>query len=114
MRELWDISASCHKDLGHELEDTDLVYTVGSEMKKYLELADKQSFVSSRQAGKSLVKKIKENKAQKYIILVKWSQNTIFTEEAIKELLADKKDVKKLVRQSDDWMKRKEIFFKSL
>ena len=113
MRELWDVSAQSHEDIGHELEEFDLVYTVWPEMKQYLWVQNAESFLSSCEAGKHLAKKIwKQNDA--YIILVKWSQNTIFTEEAIKELLADKKDVSKLVRQSDDWIKRKEVFFKSI
>lgn len=43
-------------------------------------------------------------------ILVKGSQNTIYLEEIVKELLADKNDVSKLCRQSKYWYSLKNQF----
>lgn len=43
-------------------------------------------------------------------ILVKGSQNTIYLEEIVKELLADKNDVSKLCRQSSYWISTKDKF----
>jgi hypothetical protein len=48
------------------------------------------------------------------MIYVKWSQNTIFLEEGIKEFLASDEDRGKLCRQSAEWMRKKEHFFSSL
>ena len=48
---------------------------------------------------------MEEHKDEKFIILFKWSQNTIFLEEAIKEVLKNKEDEKELVRQESYWKK---------
>ena len=47
----------------------------------------------------------------KWIILFKWSQNTIFLEEAVKQVLANKEDSKHLTRQSDRWMQKKSYLY---
>jgi hypothetical protein len=41
------------------------------------------------------------------VVLAKGSQNGVFAEEAIKQLLANKNDESKLVRQSAFWMAKK-------
>ena len=51
-----------------------------------------------------------EKSNEKYIVLFKWSQNTIFTEEALKEVLADKRNAKRLVRQDDYWLENKKNY----
>jgi hypothetical protein len=48
------------------------------------------------------------------IVYAKWSQNTIFLEEGLKYLLDNPWDEKKLPRQSESWMEKKEMFFRSL
>lgn len=48
---------------------------------------------------------------EKWIILFKGSQNTIFLEEAVKQVLANKADVKYLTRQSDRWMEKKSYLY---
>ncbi len=53
-----------------------------------------------------------KNKKEKHIIIFKWSQNTIFMEEAIKFVLKNKDDSIKLCRQEYFWIKRKKDFFK--
>ena len=45
------------------------------------------------------------------IVLVKGSQNGVFAEEAVKDLLANHKDSNKLVRQSRAWLKIKQRKF---
>jgi hypothetical protein len=47
-------------------------------------------------------------------VFVKWSQNTIFLEEWIKEFLFDLRDSSKLCRQSDEWLKIKKQFFETV
>jgi len=54
---------------------------------------------------------LKDNIPQNSLVLVKGSQNTIFLEEAIKYLLKDKEDEKKLCRQDDYWLKIKKLNF---
>jgi len=57
------------------------------------------------------LKKYLENTDEKFVILFKGSQNTIFTEEALKEVLLNTEDKARLVRQSDDWIEKKNNFF---
>ena len=69
--------------------------------------------LSSRILGKEI--QVALEKTQKpTLIYVKWSQNTIFLEEGIKEFLADLKDEVLLCRQSDEWKKKKEEFFRKI
>ena len=44
-------------------------------------------------------------------ILFKGSQNGVFLEESIKPILSNRNDHKFLVRQSNEWMKKKESQF---
>ena len=54
-------------------------------------------------------KEIEENPP---LIVFKGSQNTIFLEEAVKELLKDSADAKQLTRQSKWWLRtKKKCFF---
>lgn len=48
---------------------------------------------------------------EKWIILFKGSQNTIFLEEAVKQVLANKEDVKYLTRQSEWWVQKKSYLY---
>ncbi|MBI2443239.1 MAG: hypothetical protein HYV40_05025 [Candidatus Levybacteria bacterium] len=57
-------------------------------------------FDNAKRAGEYL----KDHLPINAIVLVKGSQNTIFLEEAIKYILADREDAKKLTRQSSFWL----------
>jgi hypothetical protein len=46
------------------------------------------------------------------LLVCKWSQNTIFLEEAVKHFLLNPEDQKELTRQSDRWMSTKKKYFK--
>jgi UDP-N-acetylmuramoyl-tripeptide--D-alanyl-D-alanine ligase len=48
------------------------------------------------------------------MIYVKGSQNTIFLEEAIEMLLLHPADTARLCRQTPEWKRKKEEFFRSL
>lgn len=48
------------------------------------------------------------------IVYVKWSQNTIFLEEWVKEFLENPIDIPLLCRQSQDWLRKKNEFFKTI
>ncbi|MCH2189146.1 hypothetical protein MK079_04955 [Candidatus Gracilibacteria bacterium] len=113
MRELGDYSQQAHKDIAGYLDGVDYVCTIGPEMQQYLDIKNKQSFLSARKAGQA-VKEYLSSTDKKYIILVKGSQNTIFSEEAVKEILAHSDDMKQLVRQDQSWLKKKKKFFERI
>jgi UDP-N-acetylmuramoyl-tripeptide--D-alanyl-D-alanine ligase len=79
------------------------IYSLDSQMHKLKEI---RWFLNFRVAGEFLKNHLPRNS----IVLVKGSQNTIFLEEAIKYILADKKDVSNLCRQSKFWLRVKNIY----
>jgi len=117
MRELWDISEVEHKNLYEYIKESDLIYTVWPEIQVLNFELEKNNFswvlknyAKSRDAWKYLKEHL-EKSGDEYILLFKWSQNTIFIEESLKQVLKRKKDEKKLVRQSQSWLQKKERFF---
>lgn len=116
MNELGDYSVEAHKTIGASIDASkiSLVVTIGTLARDYIAPAAKEqgcevvSFLNPHEAGLHVKKHMKE----KSVVLVKGSQNGVFSEEAIKPLLADKKDTAKLVRQSSYWMKQKRKQFK--
>lgn len=121
MREIGDRIQEEHISLAEQLLGAHAVFTVGPYMYQYMlpELRLRgftggiYSSLSSRAVGTKLKKYLKDNEKEKFIILFKGSQNTIFTEEALALQLAPSQR-KNLPRQSEDWKKKKEEFFKSL
>ncbi|MDD2870951.1 MAG: Mur ligase family protein [Candidatus Gracilibacteria bacterium] len=109
MRELGKHSKELHKQLYLDLGKYDLLLSVGTETSKYFPDTVKK-YLSSVEAGVFLKDELLKTK-EKYIILFKGSQNTIFVEEALKQVLADKNDEKKLVRQDDIWIEKKSKFY---
>jgi len=121
MRELWEFSEDEHRLLASSvLGVADKVITVGPEMQEYLvrELRlcnfewEVFTFLKSTEAWEKALAIIEDNPEDKYLVLFKGSQNTIFTEEAIKLVLKNPQDEEKLCRQSRDWMNKKNKFFK--
>jgi UDP-N-acetylmuramyl pentapeptide synthase len=121
MRELWVVSEFAHKSIAEKILNASAIFTVWPQMYEYLkpELEIKKyqwflkSGLSSREIWKNVKKYLKDNQDTQYIILFKWSQNTIFTEEALACLLTQTEQ-KKLPRQSISWKQKKEMFFKSV
>lgn len=115
MNEFGQYSEAAHKQVGVVCDSAllDWVVTVGEEAKKYLApvAADRgcrvRSFLNPYEAG-GFVESVLEKGG---VILAKGSQNGVFCEEAVKELLADTEDIHKLVRQTPDWLARKEKQF---
>lgn len=115
MNELGEHSEAAHRTIGRLCDPSklDAVFTLGVDANKYLaEEAEKADCKVTRcesptQAG-SMIKEILQEGA---IVLLKGSQNGVFTEEATKVLLEDPEDVSKLVRQTGHWpgMKRKQF-----
>jgi UDP-N-acetylmuramyl pentapeptide synthase len=105
MRELWAYSREEHKKIANILFWADFVLTIWEQTKSYFPETMK-NFTYSRDAGIYL-KEFLENSSDKYLILFKWSQNTIFSEEALKQVLENKDDKEKLVRQDFVWREKK-------
>jgi UDP-N-acetylmuramoyl-tripeptide--D-alanyl-D-alanine ligase len=123
MRELYDLTEYSHKDLAHRLISLkiDYIWLVWESTETYMYddlvkvYGDDHVLYSadSRKLWQRVAQTI-ANEDKKYIILVKWSQNTIYLEEAIKELLQNSDNVDQLCRQSDRWMIKKKQWFDSL
>jgi len=115
MNELGDTSREEHEKIGRHCNSKflDLIVTVGKDANLFLAPAARGNGCevyeakNSIDAGNFVVKKVKENA----VILAKGSQNGVFTEEALKPLLANKFDVSKLVRQDKYWMDKKQLTF---
>lgn len=118
MNELGDVSAVEHEKIGKMCDPTQLawVITVGEEAEKYLAPAAKsrgcqvKSFKNALLAG-AFVRSVLEKDS---VILFKGSQGGIYLEEAVKEVLRSASDEKYLVRQSPEWLQRKNDFFVNL
>jgi UDP-N-acetylmuramoyl-tripeptide--D-alanyl-D-alanine ligase len=116
MNELGDYSPEAHREVGEHCDPSklDLVITIGLDAEKYLAPVAKargckvKAYVDPYKAGSYAKKQLVEGA----VVLAKGSQNRVFAEEALKTLLADKKDEAKLVRQSKYWMAAKAKQFK--
>ncbi len=120
MRELGDASQEIHETLAHDILDiiphdaNVQFYLVGPMMHEFVAPILWQKFdistgLSSRDLWERIARELKIE--PNTIVYVKWSQNTIFLEEGIKYMLANKKDISKLPRQSQMWMNKKNDFF---
>lgn len=120
MRELGNESKKEHEEVASALVSVvDELYCVGPLTTEYV-----APIVRSRVGKKNCTKRvetyknaiqaglhIKEEMPENALVLVKGSQNTIYLEEAIKFLLENQNEVKKLTRQEDYWIKTKQEFF---
>ena len=116
MNELGDTSEESHEELGKycDPKKLDLVVTIGEDARLYLAPAAKKNgcrvktFRHPKHAGEF----VEENAEKGAAILFKGSQNGVYAEEALKVMLRDEKDIKKLVRQSKLWMNKKRDCFR--
>ena len=118
MRELWDLTEKEHRLLAWYVQwSADHVVLLWNSMHNYL--ADEIQKIgfskenltlchSYHEVWKRVDNFLKDSK-DKWIVLIKWSQNTIFLEEATKALLNDKKDAELLTRQSAWRLKKKGV-----
>lgn len=117
MNELGTESASEHTALLDPIKKVvDYLYCVGPETQKYIfhplnsdmqSISSVQWFETARTAGAYLSKHLPEDT----IVLAKGSQNRVFLEEAVKELILNSSDKKKLCRQEPYWMDIKNSYF---
>lgn len=116
MRELGNIGDLEHEEVAkYAAERFDYVYCLGEQTQKVLHLFSERDraaewFTDARTLGTYLKKHLPKNA----IVLVKGSQNTIFLEETVEAILANHNDTERLCRQSPDWKKRKEKYFRTL
>lgn len=113
MRELGKESQIEHEEVAKKIIGiVDYLYLVGPLTRKFVlpviqehdtKFKEIRWFDTSIRAGEFM----KENLQKDSIVLAKGSQNTIFLEEAVKMILKNKEDQKKLCRQDDFWMKIK-------
>lgn len=122
MRELWDISKTEHENLAKDILDTnpEKVFLVWEQVQFLAQALIKNGYKEeniiiwnkSDEIWKKILDFIEKND-NKYLLLAKGSQNTIFLEEGLKHLIPTA-DHSKLVRQSDDWITKKQKYFSSL
>lgn len=113
MRELWEYTKDEHEKLANFVKDKSKnIFVVWESMEKYFLplISNAKYFKNSKNLWEFLQEKLKQEK-KKYIILFKGSQNTIFMEEALKHILLQEEDKKKICRQEDFWMEKKNNFF---
>jgi UDP-N-acetylmuramoyl-tripeptide--D-alanyl-D-alanine ligase len=112
MRELGKEAASAHLKVAQKAQAVcDLIYLVGPLMQAHaLPYFEKQAeyrqvrwFATAKAAGQALTKALKQDD----VLLVKGSQNTIFLEAAIEEILANSDDRQKLCRRGSFWEKQR-------
>lgn len=116
MNELGDYEAQGHRMVGNHCAQLDMLVTIGLAANKYLLTAAMEAGLDSSrvhecntpyEAGDYVAALLQPNDT----VLVKGSQNGVFAEEAIKPLLAYKEGESLLVRQSDQWLKKKKEQF---
>ena len=116
MNEMGEGSADMHKEIGGYCDPgkLELVVTIGKQAGDFLAPAAVQkgclvkAFASPYEAGEFVKSQLKDGA----VVLAKGSQNGVFAEEALKQLLANPDDSKRLVRQSPYWLKVKAGQFK--
>ena len=115
MNELGKHSKALHQEIGRSCDPKQLklVVTIGKDANKYLASeAERRGCKVVRCPSPYHASDVVRPLLRKdTVILAKGSQNGVFAEEAIKELLYNPEDVNKLVRQSNSWLKIKDSQF---
>lgn len=115
MNELGEFSPEAHKQVGAACDPSllDWVVTIGADAANFLAPEAEargcrvRSFTSPYEAG-AFAHSVLQPRA---VVLAKGSQNGVFAEEALKELLGGPSEDQKLVRQGADWMAIKQKQF---
>lgn len=122
MRELGDVSLKLHKDaadyMAKILPKDSLIVTIGPMMKEYLTpelisfgFINVKNFMIAGDAGRYLLTMVEQLKYSSSILLVKGSQNTIFTEIIVEMLMANPKEKNELLtRRGQYWDKLRQPF----
>lgn len=118
MNELGTYSAAAHQQVGQYCDPMllDWVITIGDMANKFLAPTARKmgcqvrTFNDPLSAGTFAGQVLEEGAA----VLIKGSQNQVYAEEATKVLLRDTNDKEHLVRQDDQWLKRKQDWYAEL
>jgi UDP-N-acetylmuramoyl-tripeptide--D-alanyl-D-alanine ligase len=117
MNELGKKSRQYHTEVGKVCDPgwLDLVVTIGPESNTALAEAARQNGckVITTNRPEEAASAIKKHLGTGAVILAKGSQNGVFAEEAVKQLLADPADQSSLVRQTPDWLAKKSRSFEA-
>lgn len=108
MRELWESSNFEHKKIFKYFNAIWDIISVWINTKENFQ-EHLWNFKYSRDAWLFL-KNYLDNSEEKFLILFKWSQNTIFMEEALKQVLKNEEDRNKLIRQEKYWLEIKKEY----
>lgn len=116
MRELGAAAQEEHEKVAEYAKNVaNFIYTLGPQTNEYvipiLKSSNKRIYKDSSKNSVQLGLHLKESLPENAIILFKGSQNEIFLEEAIKFILENQSDEKKLCRQSEYWKNTKAQFF---
>lgn len=121
MRELGPLESEAHRSLGSQVAKVaDVVILVGEAVRSYtlpallkagFPAAAIHHFRASQEAGRFIKKQIIKRHD---LVLIKGSQNTIFLEEVVAQLLANPADMAKLARQEKYWQDIRDHFFASV
>lgn len=115
MNELGDTSQTSHESIAKlcDPKQLDLVVTLGPDANKFLAPIAKSLGCNVVEANSpyEAADAIKTQLKEGALILAKGSQNKVFAEEAVKQLLADPADASKLVRQNNFWLVKKATQF---
>lgn len=118
MNELGATSNHHHMEIGRYCEPSklDLVVTLGTDSNEYTapEAVKRGCRVVKAKNALHAAEIIKEELTPSTVLLAKGSQNGVYAEETIKQLLKDPADSEKLVRQNDYWPKKKQKYFNGL
>lgn len=116
MRELGIAAREEHEEVAHYAKEcANYIYTVGPQTQEFvlpiIKGSNKRIYKDASKNSIQLGLHLKESLPQNAIILFKGSQNEIFLEEAIRFILGNQSDEKKLCRQSEYWKNRKAAYF---
>jgi UDP-N-acetylmuramoyl-tripeptide--D-alanyl-D-alanine ligase len=111
MNELGEHAHAAHTEVGEycDADKLTMIVTIGADAERWLAPVAKRngcevhSFKHPADAGRFVAQHLEDGA----IVLAKGSQNGVFAEEAVKQLLAHPADSARLVRQSKYWLRRK-------
>lgn len=116
MRELGVAAKEEHEEVARAaMENANFIYTLGPQTHEFvipiLKESNKRIYKDASKNSVQLGLHLKESLPDNAIILFKGSQNEIFLEEAVKFVLENQSDEKKLCRQSEFWKNTKAQYF---
>lgn len=111
MNEMGAYAKTAHQEVGEycDAHKLDYVLTLGADAARWIAPAAKARGcrVHSFTGADACAAFVRKHLQERAVVLVKGSQNGVFAEEVVKQLLAQPKDAENLVRQSPAWLRKK-------